>query len=66
MTQPSVNEPRLLSQHEAARYLGISYWTVRDLVFRREIPFIKIGRRVLVDRLDLDAYLDRSKIHPAA
>ena len=61
-----VVEPRLLSQHEAARYLGISYWTVRDLVFRLEIPFIKIGRRVLVDRLDLDAYLDRSKIHSGA
>jgi excisionase family DNA binding protein len=66
MKQPSVSEPRLLSQQEAAHYLGISYWTVRDLVFRREIPFIKIGRRVLVDRLDLDAYLDRSKIHPGA
>jgi excisionase family DNA binding protein len=66
MTQPSVSEPRLLSQQEAARYLGISYWTVRDLVFRREIPFIKIGRRILVDRLDLDAYLDRSKIHTGA
>ena len=66
MTQPSVSEPRLLSQQEAAHYLGISYWTVRDLVFRQEIPLIKIGRRVLVDRLDLDAYLDRSKIHPGA
>ena len=66
MTQPSVSEPRLLSQQEAARYLGISYWTIRDLVFRREIPFVKIGRRVLVDRLDLDAYLDRSKTHPGA
>ena len=66
MTPPSMSEPRLLSQQEAARYLGISYWTVRDLVFRREIPFLKIGRRVLVDRLDLDAYLDRSKIHPGA
>ena len=61
-----VVEPRLLSQQETAHYLGISYWTVRDLVFRREIPFVKIGRRVLVDRLDLNAYLDRSKIHPGA
>jgi excisionase family DNA binding protein len=65
MTQPRVSEPRLLSQQEAAHYLGISYWTVRDLVFRQEIPFIKFGRRILVDRRDLDAYLDRSKIHPA-
>ena len=62
MTPSSANEPRLLSQQEAAHYLGISYWTVRDLIFRRELPWVKIGRRILVDRLDLDAYLDRSKI----
>ena len=56
---------RLLSQADAATYLGISYWTLRDLVFRRELPFVRIGRRVLVDRLDLEAYLDRSKVHRA-
>ena len=56
------SERRLLSQQDAASYLGISYWTIRDLVFRRELPFVKIGRRILVDRMDLDAYLDRSKI----
>ena len=66
MKAPQSLQPRLLSQHEAARYLGISYWTLRDLIFRREIPFVKIGRRILVDRLDLDAYLNRSKIHAAS
>ncbi|MDR4469549.1 MAG: helix-turn-helix domain-containing protein [Nitrospira sp.] len=54
--------PRLLSQREAATYLGISYWTLRDLTFRGEIPHVKIRRRILVDRLDLDAYLDRMKV----
>lgn len=63
MKPPSPIEPRLLSQQEGARYLGISYWTLRDLVFRRELPFVKIGRRILVDRKDLESYLDRSKIH---
>ena len=62
MKSLSTSEPRLLSQQDAASYLGISYWTIRDLVFRRELPFVKIGRRILVDRLDLEAYLDRSKI----
>ena len=62
MKPSSASEPRLLSQQDAACYLGISYWTVRDLVFRHELPFVKIGRRILLDRLDLDAYLDRSKI----
>lgn len=63
MQPPKSIEPRLLSQQEAALYLGISYWTLRDLVFRRELPFVRIGRRVLIDRIDVDAYLDRSKIH---
>jgi len=63
MKQPNVLAPRLLSQQEAAAYLGISYWTLRDLTFRGEVPHVKIGRRILVDRLDLDAYLDRAKIH---
>ena len=63
MKHPNVLAPRLLSQQEAAAYLGISYWTLRDLTFRGELPHVKIGRRILVDRLDLDAYLDRAKIH---
>ncbi|NGZ95317.1 MAG: hypothetical protein CV089_04150 [Nitrospira sp. WS110] len=54
--------PRLFSQREAATYLGISYWTLRDLTFRGEVPHVKIRRRILVDRLDLDAYLDRMKV----
>ena len=62
MKPHSASEPRLLSQQAAACYLGISYWTVRDLVFRRELPCVKIGRRILVDRMDLEVYLDRSKI----
>ena len=63
MPPPNGLTPRLLSQQEAASYLGISYWTLRDLTFRGEVPHVKIGRRILVDRLDLDAYLDRAKIH---
>lgn len=62
MPHPNGLPPRLLSQQEAAAYLGISYWTLRDLTFRGEVPHVKIGRRILVDRLDLDTYLDRVKI----
>jgi len=54
---------RLLSQKEAAVYLGISYWTLRDLIFRGEIPYIQMKRRVLVDLRDLDVFIDREKMH---
>ncbi len=62
LPQASPITPRLLSQRESATYLGISYWTLRDLTFRGEIPHVKIRRRILVDRLDLDAYLERMKV----
>ncbi len=53
--------PRLLSQHEAATYLGVSYWTLRDLTYRGDLPYIRIKRRILVDRTDLDNYIGRLK-----
>jgi excisionase family DNA binding protein len=62
MPPRNVIPPRLLSERDAAAYLGISYWTLRDLVFRKELSRVQIGRRVLVDQRELDAYVERSKI----
>ncbi len=55
------NARRLLSVKDAAAYLGISQWTMRGLGWNGEIPQVKIGRRVLFDRRDLDAFVERSK-----
>ena len=56
------NAPRLLGVKEAAEYLGgISVWTVRTLGWNGEIPEVKIGRRTLFDREDLDRYIEQSK-----
>jgi hypothetical protein len=33
---------RLLSLNEAGRYLGISYWTIRDLVLSGVIPQVNL------------------------
>ena len=63
--------PRLLDLKAAATYLGLSYWTVRDLVLAGRLPSVKIPcprsgdgrtiRRILVDRHDLDAFIEQSK-----
>ncbi len=56
------HDRRLLSVTEAALYLGgISVWTVRTLGWNGEIPEVKIGRRTLFDREDLDGFIQRSK-----
>jgi excisionase family DNA binding protein len=56
-------QPRLFSIGEAAKYLSISPKTIRNRLCRdAKNPFPvkpkKIGKRVLFDRKDLDAYID--------
>jgi excisionase family DNA binding protein len=55
----------LLSIQEAAKSLNIGESTIRKLVYRRDIPFLKIGRRVLFDEDDLRAWLSRRKVRPS-
>ena len=53
--------PRLLGIRDAAAYLGLSHWTLRDLVWRGDLAEVRIGRRLLFDQKDLDALIERSK-----
>jgi hypothetical protein len=60
---------------QAAAYLGCSFWTARDYILQGLIPVVnmpplrprdgdrqrKTLRRVLVDRADLDTFIERRK-----
>jgi hypothetical protein len=69
--QTDAPRARLLDLKSAGAYLGVSYWTMRDLVFGGIIPSVKIPspragdgraiRRILVDRRDLDAFIEKNK-----
>ena len=52
---------RLLNEKEAANYLGRSVWGIREMRYAGKLPFVKDGRRVLFDILDLDAWIERTK-----
>jgi hypothetical protein len=66
---------RLLSLRQAARYLGVSFWSVRDYVLAGALPAVTLPplrarpgerprtslRRVLIDRTDLDALIEARK-----
>jgi excisionase family DNA binding protein len=54
-------EPLLLDIHGAARALSATPWAVRALLWDKQIPFIKIGRKHLIDPADLRAYIERNK-----
>ncbi len=48
---------QLLTAEEAASFLALDLGTVRNLTYRRELPFVKIGRRGVRYRvLDLLAW----------
>ena len=48
---------RCLSKEMAAAYLGIGVTLLAEL----RVPAIKLGRRLVYDKLDLDAWLDEYK-----
>jgi excisionase family DNA binding protein len=54
-------DPVLLNVKEAAIYLGRSKQSVQHLIFQRELPVVRVGRRVHLDRRDLDAWIERNK-----
>jgi len=54
-------EKRLISVEEAARYLGVQKSTIYSWAWRRKIPSVKMGRRLLFDREDLDQMIEAGK-----
>lgn len=53
--------PRLLTLPQAARYLGLSPWTIRELIWRGVLPRVRLSRKILLDQRDLDAAIETAK-----
>lgn len=51
-----------VSLAEGAAFLGVSPHTVRDWVRQRRIAVHRLGRRVIFDLRDLEAFLKQSRI----
>lgn len=64
MVKPPVeSKPRLLGLKEAATELGMSVWTLRDLVGSGNIRAVQPPgiRRILIDRKDLERAIESWK-----
>ena len=53
--------PRYLTVRDAARYLSASVWFIRALVYSQAVPYVRLGRKIVFDVHDLDAYVARQK-----
>ena len=55
---------QLLDLREAAKELGLSIYTLRSWTSQRKIPFVRLGRRILMRRQDLEDFVTASLVLP--
>jgi len=57
---------RMLPVPAAAEYLGTTQWFIRTQCWEYKkggegLPFLILGKRIVIDRADLDRYIDKQK-----
>jgi excisionase family DNA binding protein len=48
---------------QAAEYLGLTVWAMRERIWAGDIPFVRFpnGRKMFIDVQDLDRFVERNK-----
>lgn len=54
-------EPELLNINQVADLLNLKISKVRNMIFKREIPFVKIGRLVRLDKAEILVWIKSLK-----
>jgi excisionase family DNA binding protein len=63
-TPPAVSDsflPRGMGVLTAARYLGVTSSFIRSQIWSGTLPAMMLGKRHIIDRKDLDSFLERQK-----
>lgn len=55
-------EPKLVDMAGAALILGTTHRHIKDLLYQRKIPYVKIGRKVRFELRDLDRYIKVNRV----
>jgi len=53
---------QLLNLREGAQELKLSIHTLRAWIYQKRIPFVRLGRRVLLRREDLEAFVNKNLV----
>lgn len=59
-------EPQILDVKEAAAYLRVSPWTIRDMLRTNSITFFRVRSRIFFRRDDLDQWIASQLNKPGA
>ena len=57
------NRPRLLPLKDAAAWLGLTVWAMRERIWAGQIPIVQFpgGRKQYIDIQDLEAFIQDNK-----
>ncbi len=62
-TGEKLNKNRLITERDAAAYIGISYESLkRSIRWNRRIPYYKVNKRVSYRVTDLDTFLEQCRV----
>jgi len=56
--------PRLLPIKQAAEYLGLTVWALRERIWQGCLPVVRFpgGRKMYVDQRDIERFIEQNKI----
>ena len=60
--EPQGDAARLWTPEDAAAFLRVSVRSLYQMVYRREIPYLKIGRRLRFRSADLEGWLREKEV----
>jgi len=62
-TAQRIINPRLLPLKDAAKWLGLTVWAMRERIWAGQIPVVQFpgGRKQYIDVQDLEAFIQNNK-----
>lgn len=60
----SPSAPRLLPLKDAAQWLGLTVWSLRERIWAGDIPVVQFpgGRKQFIDTQDMEDFIQRNKM----
>jgi hypothetical protein len=55
-------QKRLLSLKDMVRVYGMTIWFWRTAIWRGDLPYLQLGRKLAVDARDVDEWIERNKV----
>jgi hypothetical protein len=57
----NVPTKRLYSIKELVAHIGATEWFWRNQIWDGQLPYVQVGRKMFVDRDDIDAFIQNNK-----